>query len=346
MMNDKSVAARAKGSKDEMNGGEDNHRHLYDAVFELLRVRIADGRLPDGARLKEGPIATILNVSRAPVRRALVMLADERLVCAADGQGYIVGDKPTAPVFRLKDLDLVLKPGGAFDVGRGATATPVITALREEIAACLPFGTYRLLEARISDHFGVSRTIVREVLIRLLDQGLIEKDTKSHWIAGPLTARSTREALELRRLLAPSALTSGAHVLDRAHLEKLAEQARSFLAAPETATPARVDDLEHFMHRNLLQNGTNTRVTAVLGQNLTPFVICRAFRGRFGTQSDQRLLADYVRVLDLLISGSFEAASTELSRHLDGLTDQMLRKLRVLSVLPAPETAPYLAMVH
>jgi len=332
--------------KDEMTAGDDNHRHLYDAVFELLRVRIADGRLPDGARLKEGPIATILSVSRAPVRRALAMLADQGLTCAADGQGYVVGTDPGVPGVRLKDLDLILKPGGAFDVGRGASATPVITALREEIAACLPFGTYRLLEARISDHFGVSRTIVREVLIRLLDQGLIEKDTKSHWIAGPLTAHSTREALELRRLLAPSALKSGAHTLDRAHLEKLADQARSFLATPETATPARVDDLEHFMNRNLLQNGSNTRVTAVLGQNLTPFVICRAFRGRFGTQSDLRMLADYVRILDLLISGGFEAASEELSRHLDGLTDQMLRKLRVLSVLPAPETAPYLAMVH
>ena len=41
-------------------------------------------------------------------------------------------------------------------------------------------------------------TVVRDVLSRLHERGLIRKNQSSHWIAGPLTAQTVREKFSCR----------------------------------------------------------------------------------------------------------------------------------------------------
>ena len=41
-----------------------------------------------------------------------------------------------------------------------------------------------------SDHYGVSRAVVREALMCLRDRGLVEKEPYSQWRAVPLTIAS------------------------------------------------------------------------------------------------------------------------------------------------------------
>ena len=63
-----------------------------------------------------------------------------------------------------------------------------------------------LTQQELADHLGVSRTVVRDVLARLQERGLIRKSASSHWIAGPLTARTVSEKFQLRGIVEPAAL--------------------------------------------------------------------------------------------------------------------------------------------
>lgn len=56
------------------------HLPLRHAVLEEIRLRITDGRYPQGSRLFEEEIAAELGVSRNPVREALQALAGEGFV--------------------------------------------------------------------------------------------------------------------------------------------------------------------------------------------------------------------------------------------------------------------------
>lgn len=56
------------------------HLPLRHAVLEEIRLRITDGRYPQGSRLFEEEIAAELGVSRNPVREALQALAAEGFV--------------------------------------------------------------------------------------------------------------------------------------------------------------------------------------------------------------------------------------------------------------------------
>ena len=61
-----------------------------DAVYEDLRQRIIDGKLPPGQRLRSDALATLLEVSRTPVREALRKLEAEGLVGHSPRGGLIV----------------------------------------------------------------------------------------------------------------------------------------------------------------------------------------------------------------------------------------------------------------
>mgnify|MGYP000553593159 CR=1 FL=1 len=63
----------------------------YDLVERVVRVNIVSGRLRPGMVLLEGPIAELLQTSRAPVKTALQALEAEGLINVFDGRGYIVG---------------------------------------------------------------------------------------------------------------------------------------------------------------------------------------------------------------------------------------------------------------
>jgi DNA-binding GntR family transcriptional regulator len=70
-------------------------------VERHLRNKIAQGALPAGSRLIEEEIAGELNVSRTPVREALVLLQGKDLVRPVKGGGFEVRD------FRRELLDML-----------------------------------------------------------------------------------------------------------------------------------------------------------------------------------------------------------------------------------------------
>ncbi|MFE3177478.1 GntR family transcriptional regulator [Amycolatopsis sp. NPDC059090] len=53
---------------------------LRDEAYELIRHAIIDGSLPPGTPLRDADLADQLGLSRAPVRQALLRLAEDRLV--------------------------------------------------------------------------------------------------------------------------------------------------------------------------------------------------------------------------------------------------------------------------
>lgn len=319
--------------------------YLYASVRDLLAGKIDSGDLPRGTVLKEAQISTQLGMSRAPVRRALAMLAAEGIIRTADGQGYVIGATGAPVSLSSRRLHEILT-NEADDIDRSATWERIFEQVVDEVSACMPFGTYRIQESVLGDYHNVSRTVAREVLWRLMDRRLIEKDRKSHWIVGQMTARDLRDTLEMRRLLEPQALLHIAPTLGRDGVEALAARVQAAIAGFPAVPVTEIDAIEQAMFGTMYDGLRNSRMLGSIHRNQISLLVPRLFRHHFPMIDDLPSLHDYAQILHHLRAGAVNVAQVLLRNHLLRVEPLTLARLRVLSLLPPPHKVSYLSAVH
>jgi GntR family transcriptional regulator, rspAB operon transcriptional repressor len=99
---------------------------------------------------------------------------------------------------------------------RVTAAEAIYEELREEIVSMrLPPRT-ALQESQLTDKFGVSRTPVREALIRLVKEGLVEVYPQSGTFVAPVPLDKIPEALVIRQALERATVERAAEAIDAA----------------------------------------------------------------------------------------------------------------------------------
>ncbi len=323
------------------------NKPYYKAVRDVLAANIASGRLPEGTRLFTAAVADRLGISRPPARRALSMLEKEGVLRALDAKGFIVGKAQAAQAVtrNLHLLDLDLAGELTLNVGQ-ASWERIFEKIEYDVMNCSPFGAYQISEAAVGELYKVSRTVVRDVLSRMQERGLIAKDRSSHWIAGPLSARTLDEAHEVRRLLEPCALGGALQLLDRDDLIAMRARVRMTLESGGAPTQAAIDRLESDLHQTCIRSVRNRRLFDIIGRSQLSHVINRLFGTYIGIHDESGMLSEHRLVFDHLILGDSIGAEAAMRHHLDADHARARARLKVLSVFGNPEIAPYLVRVH
>jgi DNA-binding GntR family transcriptional regulator len=335
---------RASGPQDPLPSATGAASFLYSSIRDLLEGKIETAELAPGSILKEGSIAIQLGVSRAPVRRALLMLCEAGVIRAADGQGYVVGTAKPVPLSSRRLHEILVTQSD--DIGRSATWERIFAEVSDAVMASMPFGTYRIQEEELGDYHRVSRTVAREVLWRLMDRRLIEKNRKSHWIIGQMTARDIRETLEMRQVLEPRALGQVANGLARGWLAGLAARIDRAVEAFPHIDGTAVDEIESEMFQTMYAGLRNARMLSSIGRNQISLIVPKLFRQHFPIRDDLPALREYSQIVHHLRTGSVDVAQVLLSSHLARVERLTLARLRVLSELPPPRSVPYLIATH
>ncbi len=136
------------------------------------------------------------------------------------------------------------RPPGARRNGRprAATASARIYAdLRAEIVSLLRRPGAAISEAEIALSYGVSRTPVREAILRLSDEGLIEIFPQSGIIVSRIPVAALPEAIVIRKALEETTARMAAQVATPSHILAL----RSLLQRQREADTARSSEAFH-----------------------------------------------------------------------------------------------------
>lgn len=94
---------------------------LRDAVYARLREEILECQIPPGEEVREQELALRFDVSKQPVREALLRLEQERLITVLPRQGYRVNPvslTDARDIFRFRE---VMEPACAMDAARHAS---------------------------------------------------------------------------------------------------------------------------------------------------------------------------------------------------------------------------------
>ncbi|WP_458098029.1 GntR family transcriptional regulator [Roseomonas sp. WA12] len=299
---------------------EDSHS-LQGKAFALLRDMIADGRLAPGAQLMEAQIVKAFGISRTPARSALRQLCTQGLVRERHGRGYEVAGEAVAGAARLAVLDAVKIP-----------ALPhwerMYSQLEQALCVAMISSTVRIVEERVAENFGVSRTVVRDVLARMHGIGLVTKDSLGRWVAPQVTPEVTHQMYELRWLLEPSALLQAAPHLPRVLLEQSTATVQDALDGfPKEGFDT--DIAEHDLHVRALSFCPNQQILYALGRTRMLFVPTRyLFDPVLHIPLD--LIADALRehleIYRLLLDGRPSQAAEALEMHLRRADNRWLQR--------------------
>ncbi|HET6504502.1 MAG TPA: GntR family transcriptional regulator [Amycolatopsis sp.] len=201
----------------------------------------------------------------------------------------------------------------------------VFEAIRDAIVTkALPPGS-QVSEAGLAAQLSVSKTPVRETLLRLRHAGLVEPDGRSLRVVLP-SETSTRDAYELRIGLER---VSARHAAERA---TAAERARITEFAQASLDAARAEDgagffrCDHEFHTTIAQAAHNPLIARSMEDAL---LLTSALRARDVADTGGSLACarEHVRIAKAVRDGDVEAAAQRMDEHLQHVLGIVLKGL-------------------
>jgi DNA-binding GntR family transcriptional regulator len=321
----------------------------YEIAEDVLRGNIEAGILPPGLVLLEGPIAEILQISRAPVQRALQALEAEGLIHRFAGRGFLVGAPGSAIEpnrTEIKSLGLIVPRHADEALQSRSSWERIYNTVEADVAGCVIFGQYRIIEMELANHFNVSRTVVRDVLTRLRERGLVRKNQSSHWIAGPLTAQTVKDHFALRRMLEPPAIRLGAGAIDQARLEALLARLRQAEGGSGGDFLREVEAVQADFIECCVLAAPNERLRDLVRNNLLPVTATERLLRRLGLPGDPAIITELRLIVELLQRGATDAAVSMMDTHLEASLNRTIAQMKIVAIIPRPgATAAYLTPV-
>ena len=313
----------------------------YVAIEQQLEQAIRTRLLPPGLVVTEDPLARLFGTSRTPVRKAFNKLELSGLLERFEGRGFLVAgaDEPlretvTREMLGLSEISPTQPPP--------MTADRITREFEASLAQALPFGQYRVHEQAAADHFEVSRTIIRELLSRFQDRGLVFKDMRSHWVVGPLTARDIEHYFAIRGQLEPLALRGSAPLMLPSEIEAFLERAHAAIGQGDQLEPQQIEALETDVHLRLLAKTPNPHLLRMIHQSQIALSVNQVFAETVGTRPFEASLTEHCIVIEFLLRRSWDTAGHALKEHLHMSAARTRERLMSFSVFPEPDLPDYL----
>lgn len=177
-------------------------------------------------------------------------------------------------------------------------------------------------EASLAAQLGVSKTPVREALLRLRQVGLVEPTTRGLRVIEP-SAMMIADAFELRAALEATAGRYAADRIDATNLEALASAASDSLAAARAHRATDFHDEDRRFHTVVAAAAGNELLSQTMENT---FALTQALRQRdvalerdFVTDAEE-----HVAIAEAIRSGDAELAAQRSSEHILRIMGQLL----------------------
>ncbi len=165
----------------------------------------------------------------------------------------------------------------------------------------------------------------------------MRKSPSSHWIAGPLTARTVSEKFQLREIMEPAALRLAGPHLRYAEVEALLER----IGTDPEITPQYLGDalLEH-----CIAQAPNAALVEIIRSNrLLLSSVDRALI-LLGLPRDEDTIEQYQTLLELITHHPIDSACEYLRYHLSITARRYLARMKIVAVIDETGSfAPYLS---
>jgi DNA-binding GntR family transcriptional regulator len=205
-----------------------------------------------------------------------------------------------------------------------AKSVDVTSAMREDILNdVFPAGS-RLVELTLSEKYAAPRAAVRSAIMQLTSEGLVEREenrgatVRRVSIAEAVEITEARGALE--GFIAGRAATQ-ATPEERDRLTKIGEEMQVAVASGDLFGYGRLNSI---LHMQLFDAGHH-RIARMLVHNLQNRAVHQQFRLFMVPGRAQDSLAEHLAIIDAVVRGDADAASTATTTHLNSIASVLTK---------------------
>jgi DNA-binding GntR family transcriptional regulator len=210
-------------------------------------------------------------------------------------------------------------------------------ALRREILSCTIAPGAEIRDAEIAERFAVSRSPVRDALLRLEAEGLVVISPRKGYRAAPISIADARDLFEFRAVLEPACAASVASEASEEALRRLDRfRSMSGLAAAATSAAPTFVQYNREFHLAIAQLCANRRLreaTIDLIEQFDRLVTVSISSNEAGGQRDA-LIAEHCEIIDALKARDGKRAGRILSRHAGRARKRVLSALSRSPIVP------------
>jgi DNA-binding GntR family transcriptional regulator len=271
------------------------------AIHIIERVR--SGGKPAGAHLAEQELADAFHVSRGPVHKALRILERKNIVAYRPNRGFFL----TRPASKIQPSDIEIQ-------------VPLEEAMYYRFAEDRILGALcgHVSEAELMARYGISRMRLLKVLLRLSEEGWVERRPGHGWNFLPVldTVEALDKSYRFRIVVEPAALLEPSYKVDPTLFARLRKEHETLIAGPvDERMPYRMFETGVRFHEQIVScSGNPYFLDAVRHMNRLRRLI------EYRVPVDPVRLSRYqehLEILSLLEKGDHAAASTLLRDHLN-----------------------------
>jgi DNA-binding GntR family transcriptional regulator len=186
----------------------------------------------------------------------------------------------------------------------------------------------RVRDADLSARIGISRTPVREALVRLTDAGLIEAKPNAHTRVTDLSREDVEHTLAVLQAMDQLAVRTGVPRLTPADLDAMRTAHEAFSDAVDHEDAVRALAADDAFHGTLMAAAANPVLIRLVDQ-IHP-TVHRVLHRKFSTlMGGQDTVEHHARLLELCALGDAEQAATLSAdhwRHLGGLIGDLFER--------------------
>lgn len=218
---------------------------------------------------------------------------------------------------------------GAF-LERPQLADDVARHVRRRIFdGTLPAGSYVRLE-QVAQDLGTSSTPVREAMLTLRGEGLVELQPRRGFVVVPVTEQDVRDVSDVQAYIGGQLAERAAKKMDTAGMAGLRAIEDEFESASAKGDADRAVVLNYEFHRAINISAASPKLAQFMA-NVTRYVPESVFPTMDGWT--QHAIADHRRIMAALEVGDAAEARAAMSVHFTTGVDQLIIQLRNLGVL-------------
>lgn len=214
--------------------------------------------------------------------------------------------------------------GSVTVVARASTAEQVAASVRQLILTGELQPNTPLKEGDLATAFGTSRNTVRETLLLLTHEGLVQRSRHRGAVVAALDAEDVRDMCQARKVLELSAVDAIQNEPSRP-LTPLADALADLVAAVERDDWNDIPLADAMFHRSLIALRGSTRITRMYDQLLSEIRLATLISGTADASEGQSVVDEHRRVYDMLVQGHFGDCRDELIRMIDETEQRLLR---------------------